>query len=134
MLRNTPKKIEECLIGLLHGESLINQNQGFLRDLAILGIITYKNRKFSYSDIWNEFNSENVKELLSKQANQIPKISKTLEYYLNAKVIRVTAKDVIINVPEVLDDDLKDSSKLIYAGYLLNWAKYIDSTNKQSHK
>lgn len=61
---------------------------------------------------------------LLKQAHKLPKIKIATEY-LEHKNMSKKAKYLIVDIPQVIDNKLKESSKLIYACYLLNWGKYI---------
>lgn len=123
-LRNTPQKVLKFIEKLSKGENISNLSSGIIRDLAVLGLISYREGSFTFTTIGNKILNNNPEIILIKQAYKLPKIRRTTDYIVT-KSKKVYAKDLIKDIPDILDKGLKESSKLIYAGYLLTWGKFI---------
>jgi hypothetical protein len=123
-LRNTPDKLSEALYVLLQKLSFEFLKSGIIRDLALLGFVTLQYGKYILTNIAEDTNKETPEISLIKQAYKLPKIKKTTDY-LSKHNMSIKAKELLQDIPDLIDYNLKESSKLIYAGYLLNWGKYI---------
>jgi len=123
-LRNTPKKLLESLSHIISNESIDELNPGIIRDLAVLGFITFQNNSLTLTKVGESIKVENHEVLLMRQAYRIPKIKKTTDY-LVSKNEKATSKNLAKDMTEIFDKKLKHSSVLIYASYLLNWARFI---------
>lgn len=123
-IRNTPVKILESIKKLQNGNEISSLGAGLIRDLGVLGLVTLRNKEFHFTEIGKTLKTENPEILLLKQAYKIKSIKSTTDY-ISKQHDRITAKDLIKDIPNIIDKELKDSSRTIYAGYLLNWGKYI---------
>ena len=99
-------------------------DSGIIRDLALLGLVELKESNFYLSEIGNELTTSNYEIILLKQAYKIPKIKIVTDFLVQSKE-KITAKSILKSIPNILEDNLTNSSKLIYAGYILQWAKFI---------
>lgn len=123
-LRNTPDKLTEALLTIHESKDFSTLKSGIIRDLAVLGFVTLTNGKYVLTEIGENINKNTPEISLIKQAYKLPKIKITTDY-LERENISKKAKDLIVDIPQVIDTKLKESSKLIYASYILNWGKYI---------
>lgn len=123
-LRNTPNKILEALNNIKTGKEISSLKSGINRDLGVLGIITLRKNELCLTEIGRNIYTDNEEVIIIKQAYKIPKIKKVTDY-ISTKRTRLTSKDLIKDMPEITDKNLKESSKIIYAGYILNWGNYI---------
>ncbi len=123
-LRNTPDKLSDGLLTIHKTKSFSTIKPGIIRDLAVLGFISLNNGKYVLTEIGESININAPEVSILKQAYKLPKIKITTDYIVN-KGISKKAKDLIVDIPQVIDKKLKESSKIIYASYLLNWAKFI---------
>jgi len=122
--RNTPEKLIPAIRQIISGQQIDSIDSKLLRDIGLLGLITLVNGKFQMTDVVKGIDDKNLDVLILKQAYKVPKIKQTLDF-LDASVFRVTSKSLLKNNPNIIESDLKQSSRIIYAGYLLKWAKYI---------
>jgi hypothetical protein len=123
-LRNTPKNLLVAIKKLKDGIDISKLKSGLLNDLAVLGFITLKKGEFHFTELGIKIKSENFVVILLKQAYNIPKIKITTDYIINKNKI-ISAREFLKDNPNIFDKKLKEKSKIIYAGYLLNWGKFI---------
>ena len=123
-LRNPPVKIINSLLKLKSGTEINTLSSGINRDLGVLGFITLKSNEFHLTEIGENLMSEDLNILLLKQAYKIPKIKRATDYIEEVKT-RVTTKNLLVAFPDIVDKKMKNSSRVMYAGYILIWSKYI---------
>lgn len=126
--RTSTKKLIPIIEKIPSGIDLNNLDSGIIRDLALLGLVELKESNFILSEIGSELTTSNYKIILLKQAYKIPKIKIVTDFLTQSKE-RVTTKSILKSIPNILEDNLTDSSKVIYAGYILQWAKFIIKIN-----
>lgn len=122
--RTSIKNIIQALKTLPDSVNLNTLNSNILRDLALLGFVTLKDNQFSLTEIGKKIDSNNFEIKFLKQAYKIPKI-KTATDFLEKQNRSVNSQTLLKSIPNILESDLANSSKLIYAGYILQWAKFI---------
>jgi len=123
-LRNPPYKIIDSILKLKDGNEINTLSSGLSRDLGVLGLITLKNNEFYLTKIGELLMSEDVDVLLLKQAYKIPKIKRATDYIANAKT-KVTARNLLIDIPDIVDIKMQESSRIMYSGYILIWSRFI---------
>ncbi|MCB0537880.1 MAG: restriction endonuclease [Ignavibacteriae bacterium] len=128
VLRNSPDQIVQALINL-DVEKVELLSASMLRDLALLDFLSFSNEEFIGNDeLRNVLNNKiDPEKAVAKNSLKIRKI-KSLYDYLTINVIDMKPHQVLSNFPELFDKSLKGSSKKIYAGGILSWAKFASKT------
>ncbi|UII27298.1 AAA family ATPase [Fulvivirga maritima] len=124
--RTSTKELLPIIKTIPNDLDLNNLDSNIVRDLALFGIVTLNNGHFELTEVGKRLNNQNSEELIREQAKTVPKIQEALLLIKN-NTTRVTAKSLIKDNPNILDSNLSDGSKTIYAGYILQWAKFISS-------
>ncbi|WP_439185429.1 restriction endonuclease [Carboxylicivirga taeanensis] len=122
--RKSTKQIIPFIEKIPNDLNLNTLDTNVIRDLALLGFVELKGGQFEYTAICEKLDNTNFEKVLVKQAYKVPKIKQATDYIDNY-VGRSSAKGLLRNYPDILDASLAHGSKVIYAGYLMQWAKYI---------
>ncbi|MDW3194298.1 MAG: AAA family ATPase [Cytophagales bacterium] len=124
--RTSTKQLVPIIKKIPYGLDLDSLDSNIVRDLALFGIVSLNNGHFELTEVGKKLNNQNSEGLIKEQATSVAKIREALQF-LNNNPSRVTAKSLIKDNPNILDSNLSDGSKIIYAGYILQWARFINS-------
>jgi hypothetical protein len=122
--RTSIKKIIQVIKTFDNNLDLNTLDSTILRDLALLEFVTLKENQFHLTESGKKVNSNNYEVEFLKQAYKIPKI-KTATDFIEKQKGRVTSNILLKSIPDILESSLTESSKVIYAGYILQWSKFI---------
>ena len=121
--RTSTKVFVPIIKNIPNGLKINNLDSNTVRDLALFDFITLHNGQFELTEVGKKLDYENSEKLIREQASKVKKIGKTLEVIRNS-ASRVTTKSLIENHPDILNPNLSKRSKIICAGYILQWAKF----------
>jgi hypothetical protein len=122
--RTSIKKIIQVIKTFDNNLDLNTLNSTIIRDLAILEFVTLKENQFHLTKLGRKVNLDNYEIEFLKQAYKIPKI-KTATDFIEKQKGRVTSNTLLNSIPDILESSLTESSKVIYAGYILQWSRFI---------
>ena len=108
-LRNTPDKLADGLLIIHKTKNFSTIKPGIIRDLAVLGFITLNNGKYVLTEIGESININAPEISILKQAYKLSKIKITTDYIVD-KGMSKKAKNLIVDIPQVIDKKLKESS------------------------
>jgi len=128
-LRSAPEKLIKSLQQIQSNKDISLLDSTIIRDFRILGLVSFHNGIFSLTNLADNIKGDNLVIILIKQAYKISKIKSSTDYVVRKRGL-VNAKSFLKDNPSVFNKDLKESSKLIYASYLLSWGRFIGENAK----